>query len=488
MSAILAKGLQLYGKARRGLAEGVLIQALNILSHAREEDYRLLAGAFHRMANNEQQRLIADWIGDWMSEGNPGGPFMGRVLRSIHPNVRRRYLVQAMTNMFFRDPQILKGFSDEHGFNPPAAVVISPTMRCNYRCVGCWAGEYARADEMSPEVFDRVLTEAEEIGSRFFVLTGGEPLVYRPLLDIIERHRDSCFQMYTNGSLLTEDVVDRIVKLGNVSPQISIEGFERETDERRGKGAFQRAMRAMDLLREKDCLFAFSATATRRNLDAVISDEFIDMLIEKGAHNGWYFLYMPVGRDPDLSLMLTPEERNRLREAIIRIRSTKPILVADFWGDGPLTGGCIAGGRIYLHINARGDVEPCVFQHFATHNVNQSSFVECLKSPLFAALRRMQPFCYNTLRPCPIIDHPKILRSVVRSCGAYPTHEGAESVLDAVAEGLDKYSAGVADAYDSVWEKEYAAWAEKWMTRLDYSREKVRVRKEAYARSKACCG
>ncbi|MFH1485684.1 MAG: radical SAM protein, partial [Chloroflexota bacterium] len=409
MSAMHAKSSDFYSRAKREIAEGILDQALNLLAHAPEGNYRLLAAAFSKIANNEQQKLIAGWVSHWLAAGNPGGPFISRVLRSIHPNVRRKYISRMVTNNFFRDPDVLGRFYEMHGFNPPAVVVISPTMKCNYRCVGCWAGEYAKLDELPAEVFDRVLTEAEEIGTHFFVLTGGEPLVYKALLDIMGKHRDSCFQLYTNGALVDEEMAERFVELGNVSPQISIEGFEKETDERRGQGAFRRAMRAMEILREKGCLLAFSSTVTRKNIDAVTSDEFIDLLIGKGVHYGWYFMYMPIGRQPDLSLMLTPEERNRLRKATIRIRNIKPILVADFWGDGPLTGGCIAGGRIYLHITARGDVEPCVFQHFATHNVKESSFTECLKSPLFAALRRMQPFCYNTLRPCPIVDHPKML-------------------------------------------------------------------------------
>lgn len=480
MSTMIAKGLEIYGRAKRELAEGAINQALNLLSRS-EGNYRLLASAFNRIANNEQQRLIAAWISEWLSEGHPGGPFLTRVLRSIHPNVRRNFVSRIIVNAFFRDPAVLKRCEERNGFSPPAVVVISPTEACNYRCLGCWAGEYSKADHLPFDVFDRVLTEAEELGIRYFVLVGGEPLIYRHLFDIFEEHRDSCFQMYTNGSLIDEKMAKKFVDLGNVSPQISIEGFEKETDERRGPGAFHRAMRAMDYLREAGCLSAFSAAVTRKNIDVVTSDAFIDAMIEKGAHYGWYFLYMPVGRDPDLSLMLTPEERDRLRAATIRIRDTKPILMADFFGDGPLTGGCIAGGRIYLHINARGDVEPCVFQHFATHNVKDTPLVECLKSPLLTALRRMQPFCYNTLRPCPIIDHPKILRTVVRACGAYPTHEGAEDVLTQL--GLDDYAEGVATTYDAVWQKEYAEWADKWMTLLDYPLDKVKTRKEGYARS-----
>ncbi|UCC59862.1 MAG: radical SAM protein, partial [Dehalococcoidia bacterium] len=175
-------------------------------------------------------------------------------------------------------------------------------------------------------------------------------------------------------------MAERLVDLGNVAPMISIEGFEEQTDACRGKGAFERAMKAMDSLRKAGCLFGFSVKVDRHNTDYVTSDEFMDLMIEKGAIYGWYFLYMPIGRDPRISLMPTPEQRNQVRMAINHFRRTKPVLMVDFWSDGALTAGCINGGRIYFHINHRGDVEPCIFVHYATHNIKECSLVEALNS------------------------------------------------------------------------------------------------------------
>ena len=272
----------------------------------------------------------------------------------------------------------------------------------------------------------------------------------------------------------------KLVELGNVAPQISVEGFQEETDARRGKGAFERAMRAMDNLREAGCIFAFSTTVTSKNIDAITSDEFIDLMIEKGAMYGWYFMYMPVNGETDLSLMPTPEQRDKLRKAVNRFRNTKPILLVDFWNDAPLTGGCINGGRTYLHINHKGDVEPCIFCHYATHNINNSTLKEALLSPFFKHLRSKQPFNYNTLRPCPIIDHPYIMREAITATGAYPTHEGAEKAYTDLADQLDEYAANVKKLFNPVWENEYEHWAGRWQSLLEFSDELIEEKKSKY--------
>ena len=376
MSTVLVQGKELYGKLKREIAENVLSQSLMLLGHSSENNYRRLSATFSRIAKTEHQKMIAAWIDNWLAEGNPGGPFLTRVLKGLNPKVRKNYLANMVVSLFFRDQQIYDRIRKEYGFNPPSVMLVSPTMRCNYKCSGCYAANYTRDDDLPPEVFDRVVTEAEQIGIKFIPILGGEPFVYHPLLDIFKKHPKACFQPYTNGSLVNEEMAKRLVGLGNVAPMISLEGFEEQTDARRGKGAFERAMKAMDNLREAGCLFGFSVMVDRENIDAVTSDKFMDLLIDRGAMYGWYFLYIPVGRGPNPSLMPTAEQRNRLRLAVNRFRKTKPILMVDFWNDGPLTAGCINGGRIYFHVNHNGDVEPCIFVHFATHNIKNCSLVD----------------------------------------------------------------------------------------------------------------
>jgi hypothetical protein len=241
----------------------------------------------------------------------------------------------------------------------------------------------------------------------------------------------------------------------------------------------------MDNLREAGCVFGFSSLVTRNNVDVICSDEWIDMLIDKGALYGWLFLYMPVGKDPDISLMPTPEQRNQVRAAMQRFRTTKPIIPLDFWSDGALTGGCIAGGRQYFHVNHRGDVEPCIFCHFSTHNIHQCSLKEALRAPFFSAIRDKQPFSYNTLRPCPIIDHPQVMWNIIQEHGAKATHDGAENTFTTFMPEMNDYSEKVEKIMDDVWENEgYREWAPKWTVLCRVPAAKVEQRREEYQKAR----
>ena len=82
--------------------------------------------------------------------------------------------------------------------------------------------------------------------------------------------------------------------------------------------------------------------------------------------------------------VIRPEQRAYLAERIPHLRKYKPLPIADFWNDGELTSGCIAGGRSYFHINTRGDVEPCAFAHFAVDNIRDKRLLDVLHSPFFA--------------------------------------------------------------------------------------------------------
>ena len=137
-----------------------------------------------------------------------------------------------------------------------------------------------------------------------------------------------------------------------------------------------------------------------------MSDEFVDPLVAKGAALSWHFLYMPVGGAPDLELMPTPEQRNQFRLGIERLRATKAMFPVDFWGDAPWIGGCIAGQH-YVHVNNEGWVEPCIFSHFATDNIAETSLAEAFNSPYFREIRSRQPFNHNLYMPCMLIDNPQ---------------------------------------------------------------------------------
>lgn len=316
--------------------------------------------------------------------------------------------------------------------NIPWAILLDPTSACNLHCTGCWAAEYGHKLNLTYDEIDSIITQGKELGVHIYIYTGGEPLVRKKdLIKLCEKHDDCAFLCFTNSTLIDEDFIQDMIRVANFIPAISVEGFESATDGRRGDGTFQKINHAMDMLKEAGLPFGISACYTRENASSIASEEFIDWLIDKGALFEWIFTYMPVGKDSPTDLMATAEQREHLYNFVREMRKTKPIFTLDFWNDAEYVGGCIAGGRRYLHINAAGDVEPCVFAHYANVNIREVSLLDALKSPLFMAYYNNQPFNDNLLRPCPILDNPGKLAEMVDETGAHSTDlQAAEDAHD----------------------------------------------------------
>ena len=243
----------------------------------------------------------------------------------------------------------------------------------------------------------------------------------KDLIRLAENHPDCAFLAFTNGTLVDEEFADELKRVGNFGLAFSIEGSEADTDFRRGEGTYKSVIHAMDLLRERGVIFGFSACYTSKNLGTIGSDAFVDLMIEKGALFGWYFTYIPVGKDAVTELMVDAQQRAYMYHKIREWRESKPCFLLDFWNDGEYVYGCIAGGRHYLHINANGDVEPCAFIHYSNVNIKDCSLLEALQSPLFMEYHNKQPFNHNMLRPCPMLDNPEMLREMVKDSGAHST-------------------------------------------------------------------
>jgi MoaA/NifB/PqqE/SkfB family radical SAM enzyme len=272
---------------------------------------------------------------------------------------------------------------------------------------------------------DSLVSQAKELGTHNFFMTGGEPMVRKAdIVKLAEKHRDCAFMLFTNGTLIDDAFCQDMKRLGNIWLSLSIEGFEEATDSRRGKGTFKRVMAAMDKLHSYGLVYGTSICYTSVNYKDVTSDEFLDFLISKGVLFSWYFHYMPVGNDASTELLLTPEQREYMYHRIREIRDWeggKPIFTIDFQNDGEFVGGCIAGGKYYCHVNANGDVEPCVFIHYSSANIHNMSWIDCLRQPLFLAYQKNQPFNDNMLRPCPMLENPEKLVELVHQTGAVST-------------------------------------------------------------------
>lgn len=336
--------------------------------------------------------------------------------------------------------------------NIPWAILMDPTSACNLKCTGCWASEYGNKLNMSYDELDDIINQANDLGTYFFLYSGGEPLVRKDdLIRLCEAHPDCQFTAFTNGTLIDEKFADEMLRVKNFIPAISIEGFEEDTDFRRGNGTFSKVEKAMEILKRKKLPFGISCCYTNKNVDMIGSEEYFDQMISWGAKFCWFFTYMPIGKEAVPELMVTAPQREFMYHQIRKFRETKPIFTLDFWNDGEYSGGSIAGGRRYIHINANGDMEPCAFIHYSDSNIREKTLLETLKSPLFMAYRSGQPFNENHLRPCPLLDNPSALLKAVDTSGAYSTDlKNPEDVHELTEKCVNK-AENWAETADILW-------------------------------------
>ena len=207
----------------------------------------------------------------------------------------------------------------------------------------------------------------------------------------------------------------------------------------------------MAILKEYRLPFGASCCYTSQNIDSISSETFLDHLVNCGAKFAWFFHYMPVGNEAVSDLLPTPAQRERMYRAVRRWRSEKPIFTIDFQNDGEYVGGCIAGGRNYLHINANGDVEPCAFIHYSDSNIRAKTLLEALQSPLFMAYHDHQPFHSNHLRPCPMLENPEMLKRMVNQSGARSTDLESPESADHLCSKCWEYAAVWAPEADRLW-------------------------------------
>lgn len=436
--------------------EKVLTYLLSLATNSSDETLIKMTHLMEMIPKKDYYKERIRWIRGLVRDKHPSIEFPRRILRDLHPNQRDKWISNLAINHLLNGTNKRKEWADANGFYPPSTVVISPTMKCDLNCYGCYAGDYGKTLELSLDEMDSVLMQMKEMGIYFAVISGGEPFYMKGIFDVFKKHSDMAFLVFTHGGLIDEQMVERLTEVGNVMPSFSLEGYEKETDERRGAGHFKKVMRAMDLLREGGLSFCGSFTHSSKNSHIINSGEYIDMLLSKGVFALWLFSYVPVGRKPETRLMPTPEQRDNLRRSVAGFRDSKPMLFIDFWNDGPIVSGCLAGGRKYFHINANGDIEPCVFCHVAVDNIRKTTLRDALASPFFRKIRDKQGEHDNLLRPCMLIDHPDVGREIFSSEGAYATHEGAEEIFTGLADEMDAYSAAYGEIADQVWETEFA--------------------------------
>lgn len=419
-----------------------------------------LEHAFQYVYKDPEQNLLKlmDWADKFAGDSfptqrkvirgileDPSHPYYGYVMNLLH-NVDPEVLKTLVVNFFINSNLVgwpkQEQYRQKYNCNIPWAILLDPTSACNLHCTGCWAAEYGNRLNLSFEEIDSIIAQGKQMGVYLYIYTGGEPLVRKQdLIRLCEKHNDCVFLCFTNGTLIDEAFAQQMLRVKNFVPAISLEGDEAATDSRRGAGVYRRVVRAMEILRKNKLVYGISSCYTSMNYDSISSEAYWDSLIQMGAVFIWYFHYMPVGNDASPDLLPTPQQRETVYHRIRDMRLRKPLFAMDFQNDAEYVGGCIAGGRRYLHINANGDVDPCVFIHYSNANIRENTLLECLRSPIFQAYHDNQPFNDNMLQPCPMLENPQILPALVAKTGAHSTDlqspESAEH-LCAKCEGYAK--------------------------------------------------
>ena len=283
--------------------------------------------------------------------------------------------------------------AEESGEHIPPFLIASITSKCNLHCAGCYSRcNHATVDaepvsQLTDEEWYGIFDEADRLGISFILLAGGEPMIRRGVIEAAAKKKNILFPVFTNGTFMDEKYFNLFDASRNLIPIMSIEGKKELTDTRRGTGVYDRLVRNMDELHKRGLIFGASVTVTKENIHEVTSDSFLGELSDRGCKAVIFVEFVPVTEE---SRELTPgeEEREYLKAEIARLRTEAPEMVyISFPGDEKSSGGCVAAGRGFFHINSHGGAEPCPFSPYSDVNIKNTSLREAMHSPLFLALQ-----------------------------------------------------------------------------------------------------
>ena len=303
---------------------------------------------------------------------------------------------------------------EKEGIHVPPFMIASITRRCNLKCPGC----YARArqetglEELPISRLNELMDEARELGFAFALLAGGEPLTRPRILDVTEAHPEIIFPLFTNGTLLKGEIVERIAGQKNVIPVLSLEGLEGETDSRRGKGVYEHLLGVMSALKQKRIFFGISLTVTSENIDLVTSESFIRQLKVRGCRLFFYVEYIPVQEDTE-NLVVSTAQREELDKKMGELRRSFKRLFISFPGDEKSYGGCLAAGRGFVHIGPEGGLEPCPFAPYSDTDLRVTSLKQGLSSVFLNRIRQSDEHLDETEGGCALFNKQEWVRSLL---------------------------------------------------------------------------
>ncbi len=296
----------------------------------------------------------------------------------------------------------------------PPFLYVSVINSCNLRCQGCWVDVSAKQQTIDLQAMNRLINEAKAEGNVFFGIVGGEPFMHPELLDILAAHPECYFQVFTNGHFISDAVARRLRELGNVTPLISIEGSEIISDERRGRpNVLSKSMQGLHNCLKHKIFTGVCTSVCQTNIDDLVTEKWVDRLIELGVFYTWFHVYRPMGPDASPELCLTAEQQLKIRKFVVEMRCRKPIIFVDAYADHQGQALCPAATGITHHINPWGGIEPCPIIQFTTDSIHgeEKSLAEKLDSPFLKDFREL---ARETTRGCIVLERPDLLERLVQ--------------------------------------------------------------------------
>jgi MoaA/NifB/PqqE/SkfB family radical SAM enzyme len=308
----------------------------------------------------------------------------------------------------------------------PPFLYVSVINSCNLRCQGCWVDVAAKQQTIDAAAMHRMIREAQAMGNAFFGILGGEPFMHPEILDILEQHPDCYFQIFTNGQFITDEVAARMRRMGNVTPLVSIEGNEIISDERRGRGGvWSKSMQGVENCLKHRVMTGVCTSLCQTNIDDLLTEKWLDRLIEMGVLYAWFHVYRPVGPDACPDLALTPEQQLRARKFVVEMRAKKPIIIIDAYYDGDGKALCPAATGFTHHIGPWGDIEPCPIIQLAKESIYDrvdGGAVAIVAEPQYRPLaetfnnsqflREFREVAAASSRGCIVLERPDLLHEL----------------------------------------------------------------------------
>src|SRR5262245_20106548 len=328
----------------------------------------------------------------------------------------------------------------------PPFLYVSVINSCNLRCQGCWVDVAAKQEIITPSAFGKMVREARQMGNVFFGIVGGEPFMHPHLLDMLAEHPDCYFQIFTNGHFITPERAKRTRQLGNITPLISVEGTQLISDQRRGRKNV--LSKTLEGVRNSIAERVFTGVCTslcQTNIDDLLTEEWIDTLIDMGVMYTWFHVYRPMGPDANPQLCLTPEQQLTARKFVVEMRAKKPIIIIDAYYDGEGQALCPAATGISHHINPWGDIEPCPIVQFSKESIHSTEAdprplrQKFLQSAFLADFRKL---AQHTTRGCIVLERPDLLKKLVEAHGAKDAtaRQTALAELEAMTPRTSQYN------------------------------------------------